>query len=81
MSSLYNMNALKKPTNLTVNSDLLSQAKEYNINLSATLEAALADVLKQRKIESWKEKNKDAISAYNKTIEEYGLFSDELRMF
>ena len=81
MSSLYNINAPKKPTNLTVNSDLLSQAKNYKINLSATLETALADELKQRKIENWKEENKEAILSYNATIEEYGLFSDEIRMF
>ena len=37
MSTLYNTNAPKKPTNLTVNSDLLSQAKDYKINLSATV--------------------------------------------
>ena len=81
MSSLYNINAPKKPTNLTVNSDLLSQAKNYKINLSATLETALADELKQRKIENWKEENKEAILSYNAKIEEYGLFSDEIRMF
>jgi len=81
MSSLYNINAPKKPTNLTVNSDLLSQAKDYKINLSATLETALADALKLRKIELWKEENKESISVYNEKIEEYGLFSDEIRMF
>lgn len=81
MSSLYNINAPKKPTNLTVNSDLLSQAKDYKINLSATLETALADALKLRKIELWKGENKEAISVYNEKIEEYGLFSDEIRMF
>ncbi len=81
MSMLYNINAPKKPTNLTVNSDLLSQAKDYKINLSATLENALADALKHKKIELWKEENREAISVYNDTIEEYGLFSDEIRMF
>jgi len=75
------MNAPKKPTNLTVNSDLLSKVKEYNINLSATLEAALADALKQKKVALWKEENKEAISVYNEKIKEYGLFSDEIRMF
>lgn len=81
MSTLYNINARKKPTNLTVNSDLLAQAKDYKINLSATLESALAEALKARKVDLWKEANKEAIVNYNKTIEEFGLFSDEIRMF
>jgi antitoxin CcdA len=49
MSTLYNVNAPKKPTNLTVNRDLLTQAKEYKINLSATLETALSEALKSKK--------------------------------
>ena len=80
MSLLYNANAPKKPTNLTINSDLLSQAKEMKINLSATLETALADALKVRKQEQWKEDNKEAINSYNEHITEFGLFSDGIRM-
>ncbi len=74
MSTLYNINAPKKPTNLTANSDLLTQAKDYKINLSATLESALADALKAKKVDLWKEDNKQAIANYNNTIEELGLF-------
>ncbi len=81
MSFLYNANAPKKPTNLTINSDLLTQAKEMKINLSATLENALADAVKTKKQEMWKEDNKEAISSYNEHITEFGLFSDGLRMF
>jgi Post-segregation antitoxin (ccd killing mechanism protein) encoded by the F plasmid len=81
MSLLYNANAPKKPTNLTINSDLLTQAKEMKINLSATLENALADALKAKKREIWIEENKEAINAYNENVSEYGLFSDGIRMF
>jgi len=81
MSNLYNVNAPKKPTNLTVNSDLLAQAKDYKINLSATLESALADALKTKKIVLWKEENKEAIESYNNFLDDFGLFSDEIRMF
>ena len=38
----YNTQAPKKPTNVSINSDLLQKAKSLNINLSATLEHALA---------------------------------------
>jgi len=38
---IFDERAKKKPTNLSINSDLLSKAKGLNINLSATLEHAL----------------------------------------
>ncbi len=78
---LYNINAPKKPTNLTVNSDLLHQAKDLNINLSSILEIALSDAVKQRKREEWKKENTESIDSYNQFVSENGLFSDGLRTF
>lgn len=81
MSSFYNVSAPKKPANLTVNSDLLSQAKELKMNISSILESALIESIKKQKREEWKEENKVAINTYNEKIEEYGLFSDDMRTF
>ena len=81
MSSLYNINAPKRPTNLTVNSDLLDQAKTMKINISSILESALANIVKQKKREQWLEENRESINNYNEVIKEVGLFSDELRSF
>jgi antitoxin CcdA len=71
----------KNQLNLSINSDLLKRAKDLNINLSATLEQALADELKSKQAKLWLEKNKSAIAAYNKSVEENGVFSDGLRSF
>ena len=81
MSSLYDIKAHKKATNLTINSDLLAQAKELKINISSTLEVALAEALKEKKTSEWKKDNKKAIVSYNEAIEEFGLFSDGMRIF
>ena len=81
MGKIYNQDAPKKPTNLTVNSDLLAQAKTMKINISATLESALAEAVKQKKREEWIAENAVAITNYNDKISEYGLFSDEMRAF
>ncbi len=78
---LYDKSAKKKPTNLSINSDLIKKAKEYDINLSSTLEKTLEEKIRQEKIKSWKEENKEFIEAYNKDIEENGVFSDGLRSF
>jgi antitoxin CcdA len=81
MSCVFNAEAPKKPTNLTINSDLLAQAKELKINISATLETALSEAVKQRKRDEWISENAEAIAKYNEKIAEYGLFSDEMRTF
>ena len=81
MIQLFDIQAPKKPTNLSINSDLLVKARELNINLSATLEAALTEQLKQKQRELWRKQNAKAIQAYNRFVEEQGVFSDELRSF
>ncbi len=81
MNHLFDTQAPKKPTNVCINSDLLAQAKDLKINLSATLESALTDVVNARQQELWKQTNKAAIEAFNQLVEENGVFSDDLRNF
>jgi antitoxin CcdA len=71
----------KKAANLTVRADLLEEARARKINLSQTLETALAAELKKRREAEWLEQNKAAIEAYNREIAEHGLWSDGLRQF
>ena len=81
MSTLYDETALKKATNLSINSDLLSKAKQLHINLSATLEHALETELRKAERDNWRKKNKKAMSALNKLADKNGLFSDAYRKF
>ena len=81
MSHVFNLNAPKKPTNVSITSDLLEKAKGLNINLSATLEAALAEQLRAEQRIQWKAENAKAIQAYNSFVEANGVFSDGLRKF
>ncbi len=81
MEPLFDLSAPKKPTNLSLNSDLLTKCKAMNINLSATLEQALSEKLAKTESDKWAEENKNAIKAYNKFVEENGCFGDEYREF
>lgn len=81
MATLYNQSAPKKATNLSINSDLLRKAWGMNINLSATLETALAEKLSQDESEKWKQENKMAMESYNEFVDKNGNFSDEFRVF
>lgn len=71
----------KKATNLSVRADLLEEARAYKINLSQTLEIALAAELKKRREDEWREQNREAIAAYGRFVEKHGLFSDKFRSF
>lgn len=76
------MNAVpKKATNLSIRADLVEEARALGINLSRTLETALAAEVKKAKEKQWLEDNKAAIEAYNREIAEHGLWSDGLRLF
>ena len=81
MSAIYDETAIKKATNVTINSDLLQKAKSYKINISKNFEAYLAEVVKKREEQQWLEENREAIDAQNKRMEKYGSFSDGIRRF
>jgi antitoxin CcdA len=80
-TNLYDTQAPKKSTNLSINSDLLRQARDYHINLSKALEQRLVEILLEEKRRQWQEENREAIAAYNRHIEADGVFSDGLRRF
>jgi antitoxin CcdA len=81
MSAVYDETAIKKATNVTINSDLLQKAKSYKINISKNFEAYLSEVVRKREEQQWLEENKSAIDAFNERVEKVGLFSDEHRRF
>jgi len=81
MKTTYSSQAPKKATNLSLNSELLAEAKRLNINLSATMEKALELEVSQRLKAEWLEQNADAITACNELTEKHGLFSDSFRVF
>jgi antitoxin CcdA len=79
MKQAYDRSAPKKPTNLSVNSDLLARARSLRLNLSSTLETALADEVRKAERIRWLERNQKAIDAANELAEDTDLFADSYR--
>jgi antitoxin CcdA len=73
--------APKRATNVSIRTDLLEAAREAGVNLSATLERALAEELASVKRARWREENREAIAAYNEHVDGHGAFSDGVRSF
>jgi len=80
MQPLSGNAASKKAANLSINRDLLAEARSLNINLSATLEWALTEKIRQEKRNQWRKDNREAIDNCNTLAEENGLFSDKHRV-
>ncbi len=71
----------KKAVNVSISAPLLQAARNWKLNLSATLEAAIEHELRLLRRREWLEQNENATQAYNRDVEEQGAFSDGLRTF
>ena len=69
--------AKKRAVNLSVDVELLEEARRLRINISETLERRLRTIVKAEQERRWLEENREAIEAYNREVAEYGLLSDE----
>jgi antitoxin CcdA len=77
----FDTSAPKKSANLSINADLLRQAKELNVNLSQAVEQHLSELVRAAKQTQWLAENADFITAYNKRIEKDGLPLEQYRTF
>jgi len=71
----------KQAVNLPASSELLASARRHQINLSATLESAIEQAIRQRERVLWLTHNAEAMRSYNEDIEKNGAFGDFVRSF
>lgn len=79
MRPRYNVSARKRPVNLTLNEDLVTQARGITANLSGVVESLLADFLAREKQQRGAEAKalKETIDTWNSFAEKHGSFADE----
>ncbi len=73
--------ATRKAANLSLDSELLTQARELDINLSRAAEDGIAKAIKAERERRWLEENAEAIRAQNDYIEKNGLPLAKYRQF
>lgn len=71
----------RRGTNLTIDPVLVSDGKAAGLNLSKIAEDAIRSALRSKQQERWLEENAEAVAAYNRRLEERGLFNEGLRQF
>jgi antitoxin CcdA len=77
--SAYDTPARKRPVNLTLNEDLVTQARELTENLSAVVESLLSEYVAQEKQRRAAEADtvRETVAIWNRFAEEVGSFADE----
>lgn len=75
--AIFDRKAPKRATNVSINADLLRQAKELGLNLSQALEERLEQIVREERRRRWAEEHRDALLAYRRFHERYGSVADE----
>jgi antitoxin CcdA len=73
--------ASRKPTNVSLPSDLLDRAKELDVNISRASERGLREEVHEAEARAWAVEHAGFITEMNARIEHDGLPLDEHRMF
>jgi antitoxin CcdA len=79
VKTAYDTHAPKRPVNLSLNEDLVAQARRMTSNLSAEVESLLAEFVarQQRERDAHRENVKRGVDAWNKFMEKHGGWADE----
>ena len=71
----------RRATSLTLDRELLDEAKALGVNVSRAAQEGLAAALRAERTRRWKEENAEAIREYNEFIEREGVPLSEYRKF
>ena len=73
--------ARKRPTNVSLDAQLLDEAKALGINISRACDRGLAALIAEERAKRWLEENKAALSSSNAFVEKHGLPLARYRQF
>ena len=81
MHSATRHSSSRRPTNLSIDAELLSLAKTLGVNISRSAEIGIKEAVSKKLREQWLQDNKDALIASNQFVEENGLPLQKYRSF
>lgn len=80
MRSMY-VHPVRRPANISIDSDLLAEAKTLGINISRACERGLAEQVAEVRAARWRMENADALESSNAHVERHGLPLSRYRSF
>ncbi len=73
--------ANRKPTNVSLDPELVADAKAHGVNVSRACETGLVLELKKAREARWLEENRDAIESYNRWVRDNPLPLEDAVLF
>lgn len=73
--------ASKRAVNLSIDTELLAEARRFGLSLSGLLEERLSDAVREAQRKAWLAENAEAIEDYNSRIDTRGSYADSVRRF
>lgn len=71
----------KTPTNVSLDAELVAEAKELGVSISQASNRGLEEAVKKARAERWLEENREALEDYNRWVEANGLPLEKYRLF
>ncbi|MBZ9737476.1 MULTISPECIES: type II toxin-antitoxin system CcdA family antitoxin [unclassified Mesorhizobium] len=75
------LNAIRQPANLSIDSNLMREAKGLDVNVSRAAEAGIAEAVAAEKTRLWKLENRATMESWNDYIDKNGIPLEEYRQF
>jgi len=75
------LNAVRQPVNLSIDSNLMKEAKGLDVNVSRAAEAGTDEAVAAEKARLWKLENRATMDAWNDYVVEHGIPLKEHRQF
>jgi antitoxin CcdA len=69
----------KRAANVSIDAEILTEAKAMKINLSQTLEDELRKRVQDERVKRFQEEHREAIESHNRFIEKHGIWSKKYR--
>jgi antitoxin CcdA len=71
----------RKATNLSLDADLIQEARAFGVNISQAAEAGVRRAVADARAEQWRRDNAEALASSNRWVEANGLPLDRYRRF
>lgn len=71
----------RKATNLSLDPNLVREARAYGVNISQAAEAGVRSAVAEARAEQWRRDNAEAVASSNRWVEENGLPLERHRQF
>lgn len=71
----------RKATNLSLDADLIREARALSVNISQAAEAGVRRAVAEARAEQWRRDNAEALASSNRWVETNGLPLDRYRQF